>query len=114
MLEHRKWGNWYVIVVTDTYVIKQLTVNPHSGLSLQTHNYRAEHWVIISGEAVVTLGRESFNLKQGQTIYIPKKEFHRLENASDTPLIVVEIQTGEILDEKDITRYDNDYTPIQE
>ena len=78
-------------------------------MSLQKHEKRAEHWVIVKGIASITCGNKVFQLKENQSTYIPKGEVHRLENAEKKPLEIIEIQTGNYLGEDDIIRLEDDY-----
>ena len=73
------------------------------------HKKRAEHWVIVKGIALITCGKKVFQLNENQSTYIPKEEIHRLENKSDSPLEIIEIQTGDYLGEDDIIRLEDDY-----
>jgi len=84
-------------------------VNPKSRLSLQKHQYRSEHWVVVRGRAKVTCGDRIFNLVESQSTYIPAGEIHRLENIDSQPLEIIEIQTGSYLGEDDIVRIEDDY-----
>jgi len=108
----RRWGKWDVIDTGDGFTVKRLTVLPGKSLSLQTHEFRSEHWVIAQGVATVTLGREVRRYEMDRHIYIPKGEFHRLSNNEEETLIVIEVQMGENLDENDIVRYDEKYRPL--
>ena len=93
----------------DNFLVKRILVNPRSKLSLQKHQYRAEHWVIVKGYAKVTCGDKIFKLEENQSTYIPLGVVHRLENTGDVPLEVIEIQTGKHLYEGDIVRLEDDY-----
>ena len=104
--EHRAWGYFEVIHVGDTHTCKILVVKPHSTLSLQSHQYRAEHWVVVQGTATVQLDEEVFEVPQHKHIFINKKQIHCLANNTNHNLVLIEVQTGEILDETDITRYE--------
>ena len=106
---HRPWGSYSILLKSDNYVIKRLFVLPHHRISLQYHNYRSEHWVVINGFAEVTKNTEKFILKKGESTFVPAKELHRLANPNDKPLEVLEVQYGTILTEEDIVRYDDDY-----
>jgi mannose-1-phosphate guanylyltransferase/mannose-6-phosphate isomerase len=106
---HRPWGSYSIILKSDNYVIKRLFVLPHHRISLQYHNYRSEHWVVINGSAEVTKNNDVFVLQKGESTFVPAKELHRLANPNDIPLEVLEVQYGDILTEEDIVRYDDDY-----
>jgi mannose-6-phosphate isomerase-like protein (cupin superfamily) len=108
----RPWGMWKCISVGDKYISKIITVNPHSSLSLQLHNFRKEHWVVIKGNPVVTLGNIKKEYSFGQSIDIPVKTKHRLENLTDDFVEILEIQIGDVLDENDIIRFEDIYNRI--
>ena len=105
----RPWGFYRTIAIDSGYQVKEISVNPGAKLSLQSHQHRAEHWVVAKGEAIVTNGEETKAYSVNQAIYIPKKAKHRLANESDEPVIIVEVQIGEYLGEDDIVRYDDIY-----
>lgn len=109
----RPWGKWEVIDSGEKFCVKRITVNAGGILSLQLHNFRAEHWIIVSGSAVVTLGDELLEKSSGEAVYIPIKTKHRIQNKGSEPLIFIEIQTGENLDENDIIRYDDVYGRVK-
>lgn len=105
----RPWGTWEVLDAGEGFCVKRIKVLPHSMLSLQSHNFRSEHWIIIKGKAVVTLGDEKLNKKINDAIYIPVKTKHRIQNDTETDMEFIEIQAGENLDEGDIVRYEDIY-----
>ena len=105
----RPWGHYDSIDIEDNFIVKRILVNPRSRLSLQKHQYRAEHWVIVKGHAKVTCDDKVFKLEESQSTYIPLGAEHRLENVGNIPLEVIEIQTGERLNEDDIIRLEDDY-----
>ena len=78
-------------------------------LSLQLHHHRAEHWVVVSGTAKVTVGDDTMTLTANQSTYIPPETKHRIENTGDEPLRVIEVQSGDYLGEDDIVRFDDVY-----
>jgi len=106
----RPWGYYDSIESGLGFQVKRIFVNPGAKLSLQKHNKRAEHWVIIKGIASITCGKEVFQLGVNQSTYIPKGEIHRLENQEEKPLEIIEIQTGDYLGEDDIIRLEDDYS----
>ena len=106
---YRPWGYYDSIDIGEGFRVKRILVNPGSKLSLQKHKKRSEHWVIVKGIAIITCGEKVFKLKENQSTYIPKEEIHRLENQEDTPLEIIEIQTGSYLEEDDIIRLEDDY-----
>jgi len=106
---YRPWGSFDSIERGDGFQVKRIIVNPNAKLSLQKHQYRSEHWVVIKGIAMVTCGEELFELKENESTYIPQNTVHRLENQTNTPLEIIEIQTGSYLGEDDIIRLEDDY-----
>jgi mannose-1-phosphate guanylyltransferase len=106
---HRPWGKYDSIGESEGYKVKRITVNPGGKLSLQQHKYRSEHWVVVSGEAKVTNGDNVFSLSENQSTYIPAGVVHRLENPGETPLHLIEVQTGSYLEEDDIVRFEDSY-----
>jgi len=105
----RPWGYYDSIDADNGFQVKRILVNPGAKLSLQKHEHRAEHWVVVKGVAKVTCGDKTFSLNENQSTYIPKGEVHRLENTKDTDLEIIEIQTGDYLGEDDIIRLEDDY-----
>jgi mannose-1-phosphate guanylyltransferase/mannose-6-phosphate isomerase len=106
---HRPWG-WYDLLASGPrFQVKRLRVEPGARLSLQLHRRRAEHWVVVQGEATVTRGEETFLLRENESTFIPQGERHRLENASAAPLEIIEIQSGDYLGEDDIVRLEDVY-----
>jgi mannose-1-phosphate guanylyltransferase/mannose-6-phosphate isomerase len=106
---HRPWGNFTVLKEGPQYKIKHFTVNPGAHLSLQTHNKRSEHWVVIAGTAEVTVGGEKRILKKNESAYVPIAVPHRLANPGEQPLEIIEVQNGWYVGEDDITRLDDVY-----
>lgn len=105
----RPWGTWEVIDCGNEFCVKHICVNAGAILSLQSHNFRAEHWIIVKGTAVVTLGEQILEKRAGESVYIPLKTKHRIQNKTNTPMEFVEVQVGENLDENDIIRYEDMY-----
>ncbi len=106
---YRPWGTYETVDFSDRFKVKRITVNPGAALSLQKHHYRAEHWVVVKGTAQVTVGDKKITLSEDQSTYIPVGEFHRLENAGQTPLELIEVQSGSYLGEDDIVRVEDRY-----
>lgn len=106
---HRPWGTYTVLEDTPKYKIKRIEVKPGGRLSLQKHFHRSEHWTVVSGTAIITLGKEEKALRANESIYIPMGEIHRLENAGKLPLVLIETQIGDYLGEDDILRIQDDY-----
>jgi mannose-1-phosphate guanylyltransferase / mannose-6-phosphate isomerase len=106
---YRPWGTYETVDFSDRFKVKRITVNPGAALSLQKHHYRAEHWVVVKGTALVTVGEKIMTLSEDQSTYIPVGELHRLENTGETPLELIEVQSGSYLGEDDIVRFDDRY-----
>ncbi len=106
---YRPWGSYRTLKVGDRFLIKHITLKPGAILSLQRHRHRAEHWVVVDGIARVTRGEETFDLAEDQSTYIPIGTKHRLENPAASELHIVEVQSGAILSEDDIERFDDVY-----
>ena len=105
----RPWGTWEVLDAGTGFCVKRIKVKPHSMLSLQSHNFRSEHWIIIKGQAVVTLGEEKLIKNVNDAVFIPVKTKHRIQNDTESDVEFIEIQAGENLDEEDIVRYEDIY-----
>ena len=106
---YRPWG-WYDSIDSGTrHQVKILMISPGATLSLQSHNHRSEHWVVVRGTANVTLGTETRLVTENQSVYIPLGTTHRLENPGKIPTQIIEVQTGSYLGEDDIVRYEDVY-----
>lgn len=101
---HRPWGTYQTLALEKGFQVKILTVNPNGQLSLQKHLKRNEHWVVVAGTATVTIGDKKKQCKANQAAYVPIETAHRIENFTDKPVIVVEVQVGDYLGEDDIIR----------
>ena len=106
---YRPWGSYRSIADGNGFQVKEIVVYPGKRLSLQLHHKRAEHWVIVAGEAVVTRGMDTLHLEANQSVYIPVETKHRLENTGETDLRLIEVQSGSYLGEDDIVRFDDDF-----
>ncbi len=106
---HRPWGTYTILEDNPKYKIKRIEVKPGGRLSLQKHFHRSEHWTVVSGTAVVTLGEKEIAIRANESIYIPMGELHRLQNRGKLPLVVIETQIGDYLGEDDIIRVEDDY-----
>lgn len=106
----RPWGSFTMMEEGSGYKVKQIEVLPGRRLSLQMHQHRAEHWVVVQGTARVTIGTDVKLVTSNQSVYIPLKTAHRLENPETQPLRIIEVQTGSYLGEDDIQRLDDDYS----
>ena len=106
------WGKWHVLIKGRGFQVKRLEVNPGHRFSLQFHERRSEHWVVVSGTGTVTLGERARKVRPGRHLFIPRKAKHRLQNIGRTPLVVIEVQQGTYLGEDDIVRLQDDYRRI--
>lgn len=106
---YRPWGNYRTTMKGPNYLVKEIVVSPGKRLSSQYHNHRAEHWVVVEGTAQIERDGEKLTLEKDQSLYIPLKAVHRLENTKDTPLHLIEVQTGDYLAEDDIVRLEDDF-----
>ncbi len=106
---HRPWGSYEGVGRGERYQVKRIRVKPGASLSLQLHRHRAEHWVVVRGVAEVTRGKETFTLRENQSAYIPRDVQHRLRNAADGTLELIEVQVGDYLGEDDIVRFEDQY-----
>jgi len=107
---YRPWGTYQVLSENNNFKVKRIIVKPKSKLSLQMHNYRSEHWVVVSGTAtIINNNNEKYTLKINESTYIPKKHKHRLINDTNSDLIIIEVQCGEYVGEDDIFRFDDFY-----
>ena len=104
---NKLWGSYQIIDEGNNYLVKNILVKPHSKLSLQSHKHRSEHWVVVQGTAEVTINDKISILEPNKNIFIPSESKHRLANNYNNDLIVIEVWYGEILEEEDITRYDD-------
>lgn len=110
--EDRPWGSFDVLFDKPNTKVKSLIVKPGQRLSLQSHKLRDEHWVVVQGVARVTLDDTTKDFQYGEHVYVKRGVKHRIECASDEPVEVIEIQTGEAFPEEDIVRYSDDYNRV--
>jgi mannose-1-phosphate guanylyltransferase/mannose-6-phosphate isomerase len=110
---YRPWGSYEGVDLGERFQVKRLSVKPGAALSLQRHQHRAEHWVVVRGTAKVTRGEEEIVLTENQSTYIPLGMKHRLENPGKIALEIVEVQSGSYLGEDDIERFDDRYNRHQ-
>jgi len=106
---YRPWGNYLSIERGKNWQVKRIEVNPFSSLSLQKHKHRAEHWIVVSGEAFVEIDNKNLTLGENQSTYIPVGSKHRLSNKTNELLIIIEVQSGNYLGEDDIIRFNDNY-----
>lgn len=106
---HRPWGTYTILDELEGYKVKRIVVKPAKRLSLQKHHHRSEHWIVVSGTAVVTRGTEEYTVRANESTYIPMGEIHRLENVGKIDLVMIEAQVGEYVGEDDIIRIEDDF-----
>lgn len=106
---HRPWGWYDSIDHGPRFQVKRILVKPGAALSLQMHHHRAEHWIVVSGTAEVTVGDRTILLSENQSTYIPLGQTHRLANPGKVPLEIIEVQSGSYLGEDDIVRFEDTY-----
>jgi len=109
MVGYRPWGKYEVLVDADNHKVKKIIVFPGASLSLQSHEHRAEHWVVVIGTAKVVNGENLLTLHENESTYIQKKTKHQLSNPGKVNLEIIEVQTGDYLGENDIIRYKDEY-----
>lgn len=107
---HRPWGSYTVLEDEKGYKLKRIEVKPGKKLSLQKHFHRNEHWIVVSGTATVTVGDEKRLLRPNESTYIKMGQIHRLANEGKIPVILIEAQVGEYLEEDDIVRLEDDFS----
>ena len=108
--DHRPWGWFESLVVGDRFQVKRIYVHPGAALSLQSHHHRAEHWIVVSGTAEVTIDDKIQLVTENQSVYIPLGAVHRMKNPGKVPMVLIEVQTGAYLGEDDIIRYEDVYS----
>ena len=109
----RPWGNYKNFFRGENFLLKELTINKNSSISLQKHYYRSEYWTITEGRPKITIGKKVFFKEKNDSVFIPKGSIHRIENIYKKPIKIVEAQLGNILKESDIVRYQDIYGRIK-
>lgn len=110
---YRPWGKYDSVDNGERFQVKRITVNPGAKLSVQMHHHRAEHWIVVSGTAKVTLDEKTVLLSENQSTYIPIGVVHALENPGKLPLEMIEVQSGSYLGEDDIVRFEDKYGRVK-
>jgi mannose-6-phosphate isomerase len=105
----RPWGRYFVLEESPIHKVKRIEVQPGKRLSYQRHKFRAEHWLIVQGEGVLTLDGDKKRIVVGDSVDIAIGQLHRIENTSTQELIFVEVQTGTYFGEDDIERVEDDF-----
>lgn len=107
--DERPWGNWLVYDVLPHAVVKKIEILPGRRISLQRHQHRSERWIVVEGIASVSRDKEQLTVHAGESVVIPCQSIHRLANNGTDLLVIIEIQYGDYLSEKDIERFTDDY-----
>ena len=107
--EHRPWGYFAVLADEPDHKVKRIVVHPKQRLSLQRHRRRMEHWYLVQGSAIVTVGDDEIALERGQSVDIPQGAWHRITNKGIEDVVVIEVQRGDYFGEDDIERREDDY-----
>ncbi len=107
--DHRPWGWFESLALGERFQVKRICVKPGASLSLQSHNHRSEHWIVVEGTAKVTIDEEVKLVTEGQSVYVPLGAVHRMENPGKLPMVLIEVQIGTYLGEDDIIRYEDVY-----
>lgn len=116
---YRPWGVYYVLEDSEAFKVKKIIVTPGHRLSLQSHEHRSEHWVVVSGIATVEIKSQADRHLEGtatvgenESCFVPKGHLHRLSNTGTEPLVIIEVQSGKYTGEDDIVRYEDDYKRV--
>lgn len=107
--DERPWGTWQVLDEGDGFKVKRITVKPGSRLSYQTHEHRAEHWVVAHGRATCVIDGQTVVADHGQCLDVEVGVPHRIGNADDEELVIIEVMRGSYLGEDDIIRLEDDF-----
>jgi len=110
---YRPWGKYINLFEGKGFLVKELTVNSKSSISLQKHHYRSEHWMVTQGTPKIKINNNSFFKKKNDSVFVPTGAIHRIENLYSKPVKIIEVQTGSILKESDIVRYQDIYGRIK-
>jgi mannose-1-phosphate guanylyltransferase/mannose-6-phosphate isomerase len=110
---YRPWGKYINLYSGNGFLVKELVLNPMASISLQKHKHRSEHWTITSGKPIITINKKKFFKNTNETVFIPKGAIHRIENPFKKPAKIMEVQTGAILKETDIIRYQDVYGRVK-
>lgn len=107
--DHRPWGWFESLALGERFQVKRICVKPGASLSLQSHNHRSEHWIVVEGTAKVTIDEDVKLISEGQSVYVPLGSVHRMGNPGKLPMVLIEVQTGSYLGEDDILRFSDEY-----
>lgn len=107
--DHRPWGWFESLVIGERFQVKRIQVHPGASLSLQSHQHRSEHWIVVSGQARVTIEGKVQILSENESVFVPLGAVHRIANLGTVPVVLIEVQTGDYFGEDDIIRYEDVY-----
>jgi len=110
---YRPWGRYVNLFEGKGFLVKELFVKPKSSLSLQKHHHRSEYWLVTNGKPLITINKNKFTKKPNESVFIPQGAIHRIENSYKKPVKIIEVQTGSILKESDIDRYQDIYGRVR-
>ena len=110
---YRPWGRYVNLFEGKNFLVKELTVNSKSSISLQKHRHRSEHWMITQGKPEITINKKKFFKNPEESVFVPTGAIHRIENHFKKPVKIIEVQTGSILKETDIVRFQDIYGRIK-
>ena len=106
---HKPWGYYNTLINNKEFLVKKIVIFPKQSISLQIHNFRSEHWIVLEGTATILINKNEITLKKSESTYVPQKTEHKVTNNTDEPLIILETQLGEKLSENDIIRIEDQY-----
>ena len=106
---HKPWGYYNTLVNNKDYLVKKIVIFAKQSISLQLHNHRSEHWIVLDGTATIQIGQKKIKLKKSESTFVPAKKKHKITNSSNKTLIVLETQLGKKLSENDIIRFEDQY-----
>ena len=106
---HKPWGYYNTLINDNDFLVKKIVIFSKQSISLQLHNHRSEHWIVLEGTASIQIGDDSIKLLKSESTFVPIKKKHKILNDTDEPLIILETQLGETLSENDIVRFEDQY-----
>ena len=106
---HKPWGYYNTLINNKEFLVKKIVIFPKQSISLQIHNFRSEHWIVLEGTATILINKNEITLKKSESTYVPQKTEHKVTNNTDEPLIILETQLGTKLSENDIIRIEDQY-----
>ena len=110
---YKPWGRYVNLFEGKGFLVKELYVKSKSSLSLQKHHHRSEYWLVTNGKPLITINKNKFTKKLNESVFIPQGAIHRIENPYKKPVKIIEVQTGHILKESDIVRYQDIYGRVR-